>query len=296
MRQILLLGALLLPSPVMADPIFLSDGGTHVADSSGSTYQVANGTLNITPSSSALSVTAFAQSITGAGAGAAVNMTGGQVNAGIEINQASLNASGGAVRGFDSSLYGGDGVMVSDGTANIAGGTFIGGNTSNPDGQAGSAVVGSAGTSDGKPVRSTLNISGGTFTGGTGAGGFYGGTTGYSLISIGNTTVTGGHFQSPIAINTAYGGRTDFIGTHLSYHDQVLSGVLSNGDPINVRIYPDATSAVVNATGTDVTFGSSSPPPPNPPVTPAPEAGSALIFSLLAGAYGLALRRRRVQR
>src|SRR5262249_56599394 len=135
----------------------------------------------------------------------------------------------------------------------IAGGTFTGGNS---PGQAGSALVASAGTANGNPVVSTLSISGGTFTGGTGSGGFYGGTTGYSLISLGNTTVTGGNFLSPIAINTAYGGETDFLGTNLSYHDHILSGLLQNGDSIHVRVYPDIADAQVNDSGTEVKFGS----------------------------------------
>ena len=34
-----------------------------------------------------------------------------------------------------------------------------------------------------------------------------------TTFALGNTTVTGGNFLSPIAINSAYGGVTDFLGT-----------------------------------------------------------------------------------
>jgi hypothetical protein len=147
-------------------------------------------------------------------------------------------------------------------------------------------VAVSAGNSNGNPFLATLNIEGGTFAGGTG-GGSYGGSTGYALASAGNTTITGGHFLSPIAINTAYGGHTDFLGTNLTYHDGVLSGVLANGDPIHVRIYPDSVHAVVNDSGTEVSFHASAPGP----VTPVPEASSVLIFSVLGGSFALARRR-----
>jgi hypothetical protein len=149
-------------------------------------------------------------------------------------------------------------------------------------------VAVSAGNADGKTFLGTLNIGGGTFAGGTGAGGFYGGSTGYSLLSLGNTTITGGHFLSPIAISTAYGGHTDILGTNLTYHDGVLSGVLANGDPIQVRIYPDFLPAVVNDSGTEVSFNATAPGP----VTPVPEASSVLIFGLLGGVFAWSRCRR----
>ena len=186
-----------------------------------------------------------------------------------------------------------DAVFVSS-SAQITGGTFTGGNAPV---QAGSAVVASAGTADGKPTISSLAISGGTFIGGTGSGGYYGGTTGYSLLSIGNTTVTGGHFLSPIAINGAYGGVTDFVGTHLTYNNNILSGFLQNGDPIHVEIFASAVNAIVNDSGTDVRFfsGSSSSPSspssgPNP--SPIPEPATLTIFGLMSF-LALGLRRLR---
>ena len=172
----------------------------------------------------------------------------------------------------------------------VTGGTFVGGNSST---YPGSAIVGTAG--DGHlagnptviPLVSTLKISGGTFIGGTGSGGYYGGTTGYSLISIGNTTVTGGNLQSPIAINGSYVGQTDFIGKNLTYQNGILSGLLQNGDPIHVQIYPDFATGTVNGTGTEVSFRRSE---PAPPPTPIPEPISAWIFGLLA-LLGIARRR-----
>jgi hypothetical protein len=288
---IMMLISMLVPAAAHADPIFIGDGRTHNVDSSASAYVLQNGILNILPGSSALSVSANGSPSDGSTA--SVSMTGGQVSAGIEINQGSLDVSGGQAQGYNNSLYGGDAITVVWGTANISGGTFTGGNTTDPSGQAGSAVVGSAGTADGIPFVSTLKISGGTFSGGTGAGGYYGGSTGYSLLSIGNTTVTGGHFQSPIAINTTLGGYTVFLGSHLMFRDQTLSGVLLNGDPINVRIFPDSASAVVNAAGTEVDFGSPGSRPTSPgPVTPVPEASSGLIFGMAVVAFGLAWRQR----
>ena len=178
----------------------------------------------------------------------------------------------------------------------VTGGTFVGGNSST---YPGSAIVGSAGDGHlaGKPIViplvSTLKISGGTFIGGTGPRGYYVGTTGYSLISMGNTTVTGGNFQSPIAINGSYGGETDFIGKSLTYQNGILSGFPQNGDPIHVQIYPDFATGTVNGSSTELSFlPSGTAQPPTPPPAPVPEPSSAWIFGLLAL---LGLARRRVQ-
>jgi len=214
-------------------------------------------------------------------------MSGGKVEDGISVQQGPITISGGQISGAAS--YGSNAVDVLS-SAVITGGTFIGGNSST---YAGSAVVGSAGTGYlpgnpiGVPLVSTLKISGGTFIGGTGPGEYYGGTTGYSLISIGNTTVTGGKFQSPIAINGSYGGETDFIGKSLTYQNGILSGLLQNGDPIHVQIYTDFTNATVNSTGTEVSFLPSGTAPSPAPI---PEPTSAWIFGLLA-LLGIARRR-----
>ncbi len=300
MTRIVALIPLLFPPLAAASPVlvtnewYMGDGGTYNVNwSENNGYFVQNGTLNILPGADILSVLVY-------GNGASVTMSGGHVEAGIEVDQGNLNISGGQSRGYDNSPYGGNGntvlpygvgsgnaVLVSS-SAQITGGTFIGGNSS---GQAGSGVVGSAGTTDVGTYISTLNISGGTFIGGTGPGGYHGGSTGYSLLSMGNTTVTGGNFLSPVAINTAYGGETDFIGTHLTYQNGILSGLLQNGDPIHVQIYPDFTAATVNASGTEVSFLSSSSTTPLP--SPIPEPTSALIFGLLTT---LVLARRRSHR
>ena len=283
--RIVALIPLLFPPLAAASPIFI-DGGTYdVSSPTNGTYIVESGTLNILPGADLL----YASTSTSPN-GASITMSGGQVETGITVDLGSnLSISGGQSRGYDNPSFGGNAVFVSS-SAQITGGTFIGGNSS---GQAGSGVVGSAGTAytagiaEGKPFLSTLNISGGTFVGGTGSGGYYGGSTGYSLLSIGNTTVTGGNFLSPIAINTAYGGETDFLGTHLTYQNGILSGLLQNGDPIHVQINPDFTAATVNASGTEVSFLSSS---ATPLPSPIPEPTSALIFGLLTT---LVLARRR---
>ena len=218
-------------------------------------------------------------------------MSGGWVGSGItvEYGNSSLSISGGQVLGNSNLQALGDAVSVTS-TAQITGGLFVGGNSS---GQAGSGVAGGAGTAYsrnlvGTTFLSTLNISGGTFIGGTGSGGYYGGSTGYSLLSIGNTTVTGGNFLSPIAINAAYGGETDFFGTHLTYKNNILSGLLENGNPIDVRVYLDSAIGTVNASGTEVSFLPTSSTTPLP--SPIPEPTSALVFGMLAT---LVLARRR---
>jgi hypothetical protein len=288
MMRLVVLVPLLFTPLAAASPIFIDGGTTNVSTSTNATYIVESGTLNILPGADVL----YASTSTSPNV-ASITMSGGQVETGITVDQGSLSISGGQSRGSDNSVFGGDAVFVSS-SAQITGGTFIGGNSS---GQAGSGVVGSAGTDytagivGGKAFLSTLNISGGTFIGGTGSGGYYGGSTGYSLLSIGNTTVTGGHFLSSIAINAAYGGETDFLGTHLTYQNHILSGLLQNGDPIHVEIYPDFAVATVNASGTEVSFLPSSSTAPLP--SPIPEPTSALIFGLLTT---LVLARRRSHR
>jgi hypothetical protein len=269
MKRIVVLIPLLVPPPAGADPVFITDGATHdVGTPTTASYDVQNGTLNILPGG-------VIQAVAGSGSGALITMSGGQVG-GIDVTSGNLDISGGQSSGQGGSAFGGDGVNIFQSTARITGGTFTGGNSNV---QAGSGVVASAGTADNLPVLSTLSIAGGTFVGGRGAGGYYGGTSGYSLLSLGDTTVSGGHFLSPIAINTAYGGETDFLGTGLTYQDNVLSGILQNGDSIAVRVYGPFQNAMVNDPGTRVRF-----------FTAVPEPGSALVLGLMT-TLGLASRR-----
>jgi MYXO-CTERM domain-containing protein len=287
---------LLFPPLAGASPIYLggswtiNDGGTYDASQfSGTAVAVQNGTLKILPGADLVYAIAAWNNTTNPYSDntATITMSGGKVEQGISGQQGTITISGGQINGAASNEINALDVFSS---AVISGGTFIGANSTT---YPGSAIVGSAG--DGHtagssvviPIMSTLKISGGTFIGGTGSGGFYGGTTGYSLVSIGKTTVTGGKFDSPIAINGSYGGKTDFIGKSLTYQNGILSGFLQNGDPIHVQIYPDFTTATVNGTGTEVNFlPSGSAPPP----TPIPEPTSVWIFGLLA-LLGLARRR-----
>jgi hypothetical protein len=291
MTRFVALLPLLFPSPTMAAPVFsygqwyIGDGGNYDAGAyPGGVFGVQNGTLNIGPGATVLSASE-------SGSGASIVMSGGQVQAGISVNSGNLTVTGGQSRGYDNSAYGGDGVFVSS-SAQISGGTFTGGNS---PGQAGSGVVASAGTVDGRPTLSTVDISGGTFVGGTGSGGYYGGTSGYSLASLGDTTVTGGHFLSPIVINAAYGGVTDFLGSHLTYQNGILSGLLKDGDPIHVQVFAAGATAAVNDSGTEVRFasGPSSSPTPTPDPAPIPEPTTAMLFGL---AVALALGRRLTRR
>jgi hypothetical protein len=275
MTRIVALIPLFFPPLAAAAPIFIGDGGTYnVGSPTNGTYNVQNGALYIFPGADILYAAANGNT-------SSITMSGGKVESGIEANSGKLAISGGQSIGYDNPAYGGDGVFVGQSAAQISGGTFTGGNSS---GQAGSGIVGSAGTAGGKPFVSTLTISGGTFIGGTGSGGYYGGSTGYSLDSLGNATISGGHFLSPIAINAAYGAETDFLGHNLTYQNGILSGLLQNGDPIRVQIYNSGATASVNSSGTEVRFFSSSPTSPisDPLPTPIPEPASMVIFGLLA--------------
>ena len=179
-------------------------------------------------------------SLNESGDAASVVMTGGEVRTGISVSLGNLAVSGGQVRGFDNPMYGADAVFVSS-SAQITGGTFTGGNC-RPSRRAALSSPRPGRRTASRRSRHSPSVAG-PFIGGTGSGGYYGGTTGYSLLSLGNTTVTGGHFLSPIAINGAYGGVTDFVGTHLTYNNNILSGFLENGDPIHVQVYASAVSA-----------------------------------------------------
>jgi len=289
MTRLAVLIPLLFTPLAAASPIIIDGGTTNVSTATNADYIVQNATLNILPGAQ----------ISSAGTstdpnGASITMNGGWVGNGITVENgnSSLSISGGVVLGNFNLQALGDALTVSS-TAQITGGVFIGGNSS---GQAGSGVSGSAGTAYswvgsnlvGTTFLSTLKISGGTFIGGTGSGGYYGGSTGYSLLSLGNTTVTGGTFMSPIAINGAYGGETDFLGSHLTYKNNILSGLLENGNPIDVRVYLDSAIGAVNASGTEVSFLETSSTTPLP--SPIPEPTSALVFGLLAT---LVLARRR---
>jgi hypothetical protein len=307
LMPILVLVPVLFSAAARADPIFITDGGTHDVDSSDSAYILQSGTLNILPSSIALA--ASTEPLTGASA--TISMTGGQVNDGIDIGGGTINVSGGVVNAIPALEFGTD-ALADSGTANISGGTFTGGNVT-----AGNTYSAEA-AGNGVMVYSmgTLNISGGTFSGGTGAGGYYGGSTGYSLESLGHATITGGNFLSPIAIVTASGGQTSFFGTNLAFTNGILSGVLKDGDPINVQILGGFGSVVVSANGTEVSFsssgsgssgsgssgssgsGSSGSGPSssgssgsNPP-TPTPEPSSFLLFGALGAAFAWARHRR----
>jgi len=265
-----------------ASPIVVSTGQSASVDSAtGDSYVVQSGSLMILPGASISSVNAPM------GIDSSVTMSGGQVDHGIDILQGSAGVTGGRVLGGNGSVFGGDGLFVFYGSARIEGGTFIGGDSKD---QAGSGVVGSAGPVDGVPTLSALQIDGGTFVGGSGSGGFYGGKTGYSLVSIGNTTVTGGNFLSPIAINATDGGTTEFLGFKLAYNSSthVLSGILKNGDRIDALIYSLNAAASVNASGTEVSFsyssipGSHPDPSPDPLPEPIPEPSMIAIFGLMA--------------
>src|SRR5262249_30073486 len=104
MTPILIRIPMLLSPAAQPAPIVIVDRGTHNVGSSASTYVLQNGILIILPGSEAMSVSAH--NFSGDSAAASVRMTGGQVDAGIDINRGSLDVSGGLARGFDSSLYG----------------------------------------------------------------------------------------------------------------------------------------------------------------------------------------------
>jgi hypothetical protein len=276
MKPLLLLLPLLCTAVVRADPVFVS-GGTLDINSPTTEFYEATGstTVNVSPGAVLPGMTLLAPQVT-------ANVSGGLIHPGILVSQGTLNVSGGDFVGQDSGQYASSGIFVSFGTANITGGTFVGGNAEQNSAQPGNGVVGSAGTWNGPPYVSVLNISGGTFIGGTGGTGYYGGTSGYSLETLGDTTVTGGRFLSPVAISTlAPGSFTKFVGTHLSYENGVLSGTLESGDPIHVQVLGYPGHAVVNATATEVTFSAA---------TAVPEPTSLTVFGAIVG-LGFAIRR-----
>jgi hypothetical protein len=280
MRIALLLG-LLFPPLAGASPIFypgwreISDGQTYDASQfSGSAVFVQNGALTIRPGADLPYVESLFIP------GGPITMTGGKVDWFMTVGNGGINISGGKVGSPDYYVGSNVGALTvgnlwgppGSASASISGGTFIGG-YGNQQSPPGSAIEGAA--------NSTLVISGGTFIGGTGWGQSYGGSSGYSLLTLGNTTVTGGNFQSPIAINGSFGGQTDFIGKNLTYQNGILSGLLQNGDPIHVPVYGFLTTSSVNSDGTEVRFLSTTDTGALPP--PVPEPTSALVFGLLAG-------------
>lgn len=291
----LALCTLMFPTLAAASPTYqggwsIDDGGTYDANQfSGASVSLLSGTLNISPGANLLTVYSWFTP-----GGGPITMTGGQVrdiNAGLY----GITISGGQIGlGGTSPGYGG---LEVEGQAVITGGTFTGA-SGNSYFASGSAVVGNAGTNVGPgntqtPFMSTLKISGGTFIGGSYIDGFNPldprvTFSGYSLVSEGNTTVTGGKFLSEILINGFMGGETDFIGKNLKFQSGILSGLLQNGDPINVQVWAQSANAIVNSTGTEVSFVSTVTPPPASslqtaqPWTQVPEPNSVWIFGVLA--------------
>jgi len=284
------------PTLAAASPTYSSgqwmidDGGTYDASQfSGNSVAVLSGAVNISPGANLLSVDSWFTP-----GGGPITMTGGSVrdmNSGLY----GVTISGGQIGGAGTSPgYGG---LEAEGPAVITGGTFTGA-YGNGYWASGSAVVGDAGDLHGPgntvtPFMSTLKISGGTFIGGTYVDGYNpsdprGVWSGYSLVSEGNTTVSGGKFLGPILINGFMGGETDFIGKNLTFQSGVLSGLLQNGDPINVQVSAESVNAIVNSTGTEVSFVSTVPPPPASslltaqPQAQVPEPTSVWIFGVLA--------------
>ncbi len=290
----LALCTLMFPTLAAASPTYqagswsIDDGGTYDASQfSGASVTVLSGTLNISPGANLLSVDSWFTP-----GGGPITMTGGQVR---DINSGlyGVTISGGQIGLAGTSPdYGG---LEAEGQAVITGGTFTGA-YGNSYVASGSAVVGDAGTLVGPgntqtPFMSTLKISGGTFIGGSYVDGYNpsdprGVLSGYSLVSDGNTTVTGGKFLSPILIDGFMGGETDFIGKNLKFQSGVLSGLLQNGDPINVQVSAQLVNAIVNSTGTEVSFVSTVTPPPASSLLSAqaqvPEPTSVWIFGVLA--------------
>jgi hypothetical protein len=227
-----------------------------------------------------------------------VTISGGQVDAGVDVGAGRLDVAGGTIRGYQA-VPGGYSwnaltiTSIAGASVHVAGGTFIGGDSTGD--APGSGIANYGTTMDGKMYLSTLNIDGGTFVGGNAAH-----SDGYSLISGGNTTITGGDFQSSILI-PSNGGTTTFLGSDLAYNDSthILSGILRNGDPIHVLIDP-MRGVKVDGSGSEIRFwsvsaypiGNPSPPDTTPPLPdPVPEPATITIF-ILVSAGGLARSRR----
>src|SRR5690349_5136606 len=119
--RILALVPLLVPSLAPAAPIYIGDGGSHdVNTATNATYQVQNGTLNLLPG-------ADVSYVSGGGDPVLIAMSGGRVTSGIAVSHGNVTVSGGETRGYASPSFGGDGLSIFQGTANITGGLFVGG-------------------------------------------------------------------------------------------------------------------------------------------------------------------------
>ena len=105
-----LMAPFLFPSAAGASPVYgsgqwyIGDGGTYNASSYTTSpdapFRVQNGTLDIGPGASVISLNE-------SGDAASVVMTGGEVRTGISVSLGNLAVSGGQVRGFDNPMYGG---------------------------------------------------------------------------------------------------------------------------------------------------------------------------------------------
>ena len=132
--RIALLLVLFFPPLAGAAPILnggawdIDDGGTYYATQFfRSSVQIQNGTLNIRTGADFV----YVSTVFTSGQQpylentATINMTGGQVETGITVQQGTLNVSGGQVTGGSSGSVGN--AIDSMGSAVITGGTFIGG-------------------------------------------------------------------------------------------------------------------------------------------------------------------------
>ena len=293
--RIALLLVLFFPPLAGAAPILnggawdIDDGGTYYATQFfRSSVQIQNGTLNIRTGADLV----YVSTVSTSGQQpylentATINMTGGQVETGITVQQGTLNVSGGQVTGGSAGSVGN--AIDSMGSAVITGGTFIGGLVPSSTGSplnAGSRRQCGRDLLPGRrshghrllvhdeDQRRDVHWRDGCRGGVRRDHGLFAGLDRQH-------DRYGGQLPEPDRDRRYLRGPDRFPGQESHVSERHPLGLLENGNPIDVQVYTDFANGTVNSSGTEVTFlpGTVTTPPP----TPIPEPSSVCIFGLLA--------------
>jgi hypothetical protein len=297
-----------------------SDGGTHAVNGPISSVIVSNGTtLNIQPGAAitgASNPSGIGNDAVDASGSSTINLSGGMVVGGpgnlsspmgafgIRMNGGVFTATGGTVQGGAGppqlTLEGGEAVLLQSTTAQIVGGTFLGGGSGAVVAlQAGDGTItisggkfqgdtsGMSPASTGASIGEPFSISGGTFVGEGSGSALFAGLYGTAVSTISGGTFTGKITISPggTGTNTAVGAEIEILGSNLAFTSTTITGTLLDGTPIDVPyfIYPNVS---ISGGGQAIVFGFI-------PPGPIPEPSSVVLFGLgIAMVTGLAWCRR----